>query len=55
MLKEYREAAGLTQQKFSELFDIPLDTVKKWDAGSRKPPKWAEKLIIKELERIKGQ
>lgn len=52
-IKEYRMAAGLTQEKFSELFEIPIDTVKNWDSGRRKPPKWAEKLIIKELERMK--
>lgn len=54
MLKEYRKAAGLTQKEFAELFGIPLDTVKGWDSGRRKPPEWAERLIIKELERIKG-
>lgn len=55
LIKEYRQAAGLTQEEFSKLFDIPLDTVKNWDSGRRKPPEWAEKLIIKELERMKGQ
>lgn len=54
-IKEYRIAAGLTQEKFSKLFEIPLDTIKNWDSGRRKPPEWAEKLIIKELERMKGQ
>lgn len=55
MIKEYRQATGLTQEEFSKLFEIPLDTVKNWDSGRRKPTKWAEKLIIKELERMKGQ
>lgn len=55
MIKEYRKAAGLTQKQFSELFEIPIDTVKKWDSGQRKPPDWVERLIIKELERMKGQ
>lgn len=50
-IKEYRQAAGLTQEEFSKLFDIPLDTVKNWDSGRRRPKDWAEKLIIKELER----
>ena len=53
LIKEYRKAAGLTQRQFSDLFGIPLDVVKSWDSGRRKPPEWAEKLIIKELERIK--
>lgn len=55
MIKEYRQAAGLTQKQFSELFEIPIDVIKAWDSGRRKPPIWAEKLIIKELERIKEQ
>jgi putative transcriptional regulator len=54
-IKEYRIAAGLTQEEFSELFEIPIDTVKNWDSGRREPPLWAKKLIIKELERMKGQ
>lgn len=54
-IKKHRESAGLTQKQFSEMFDIPIDTVKGWDSGRRKPPEWAEKLIVKELERMKGQ
>lgn len=55
MIKEYRLAAGLTQEEFSILFEIPIDTVKNWDSGRRKPPEWAEKLIIEKLERIQKE
>lgn len=55
MIKEYRQAAGLTQEEFSELFEIPLNTIKNWDSGRRSPPEWAEKLIIEKLERIKKE
>ncbi len=55
MIRDYRESAGLTQKEFSELFEIPLDTVKSWESGRRAPTAWAEKLIIKELERMKGK
>lgn len=54
-IKECRKSAGLTQKQFSELFEIPVDTVKNWDSGRRKPPEWAEKLIIEKLERMKEQ
>lgn len=54
LIKEYRKAAGLTQKQFSDLFEIPLDTVKSWDCGRRKPTKAEERLIIKELERMKS-
>lgn len=55
MTKEHRKKAGLTQQEFSTLFEIPIDVVKSWDSGRRTPPAWVEKLIIKELDRMKGQ
>lgn len=54
-IKEYRISLGLTQKQFSKIFGIPIDVVKSWDSGRRKPPEWAEKLIIKELERIKKE
>ena len=51
-IKEARIAAGLTQAQFSKIFEIPIDVVKSWDAGRRKPPTWAEKLIIEKLNKI---
>lgn len=53
LIKEYRQAVGLTQKEFSELFEIPIDVVKSWDSGRRKPPEWAEKLIIEKLDKLK--
>lgn len=50
MIKERRKAAGLTQKQFSEMLDIPIDDVKSWDSGRRRPPKWAERLLIEKLE-----
>ncbi len=52
-IKESRKSAGLTQSQFSDMFEIPLDVVKSWDSGRRKPPGWAEKLIIEKLETLK--
>lgn len=51
-IKESRIAAGLNQKEFSDLFEIPIDVVKSWDSGRRKPPAWAEKLIIEKLNNI---
>lgn len=51
-IKDCRKELGLTQKQFSELFKIPLDVVKSWDSGRRKPPEWAELLIIEKLETI---
>ena len=53
-IKEHRLSAGLTQKQFSDMFEIPIDVVKSWDSGRRKPPIWAEKLIIEKLKQIKS-
>ena len=49
-IKETRIKAGLTQKQFSEIFEIPIDVIKSWDSGRRKPPEWVEKLIVEKLE-----
>ncbi len=51
-IKEYREAAGLTQTQFAELLGISINTVKSWDCGRRKPDKLKERLIIEKLNDI---
>lgn len=51
-IKEAREASGMTQKEMSERLKIPQRTIEDWERGARKPPEWAEILIVKELERI---
>lgn len=53
-IKESRVAAGLSQKKFSELFDppIPIDTIKKWDSGKMSPPDWVEGMILEKLNSV---
>lgn len=48
-----REAAGLTQQQFADMFGIPIDTIKSWDIGRRRPDKFKEKMILEKLAEIK--
>lgn len=36
----------------SELLEIPKRTIGDWETGTRKPPIYVEKLVIRELERI---
>lgn len=57
IIKEYRESMQLTQKQFSELFTppIPIDTIKKWDSGQKKPPAWVEGLIIEKLQQYNRQ
>lgn len=52
-IKEARSEVGITQQRMSELLDIPLSTIKKWETEIRKPPEWAEKLIVEKLLSLK--
>lgn len=51
-IKEARQAAGLTQQAMSELLGIPKRNIENWEGGQRKPPTWAEALVVEKLERI---
>ena len=51
-IKEAREVTGMTQKEMSERLKIPQRTIEDWERGTRKPPEWAETLIVKELERI---
>ncbi|WP_432642434.1 helix-turn-helix domain-containing protein [Acidaminococcus sp.] len=51
-IREARLRAGLTQQAMSDRFEIGLRTIKDWEAGTHHPPKWAERLVIRELEQI---
>lgn len=51
-IKEARLNAGLTQAQMSYLLEIPKRTIGDWETGTRTPPKYVEKLVIRELERI---
>lgn len=51
-IKEARIKAGLTQAKMSDLLEIPKRTIGDWETGTRTPPIYVEKLVIRELERI---
>lgn len=51
-IREARLSAGLTQQRMSEVFEIPKRTIENWETGTRTPPTYVEKLVIRELERI---
>ena len=51
-LKQARLSAGLTQQEMSNKLNIPCRTIQNWEADKHLPPKWAEGLVIKELNTI---
>jgi DNA-binding transcriptional regulator YiaG len=37
----------------ADQFEIPKRTIENWEAGSRKPPVYVEKLIIEKLESLR--
>lgn len=49
-IKTARMEAGLSRAEMSRQFEIPIRTLENWEAGTRVPPVWAEKLIVKKLE-----
>lgn len=51
-LQEARKAAGLSQAEMAKLLDIPKRTIENWEAGTRKPPVYVEKLIIEKLQQM---
>lgn len=48
-IKEYREKVGISRAEMARMFGIPIRTLENWESGVRKPPAWAEKLIIEKL------
>ncbi|WP_244831996.1 DNA-binding transcriptional regulator [Caballeronia sp. TF1N1] len=36
-IKQFRQELGMTQQQFSSTFDIPLDTVRRWEQEQNAP------------------
>lgn len=52
---DQRIAAGLSRAEMSRVFEIPVRTLENWESGANKPPKWAEKLIIEKLERLRKE
>ena len=51
-LKKARADVGISQQKMSDLLEIPKRTIEEWETERRNPPKWVERLIIEEVKRI---
>lgn len=51
-IREARIKAGLSQAALSDRFEVPLRTLSHWENGDRKPPAWAEKLLVEAINRI---
>lgn len=47
-IKELRSIAGLSQQAFSDKYNIPKRSIENWESGKRTPPEY----VISLLERV---
>lgn len=54
-IEEARRAAGLTMKKMSDLLEIPYRTIQNWENEVSTPPAYVERLVIRELERIRKE
>lgn len=45
-IKALRKSMGMTQKQLCEYFGIPLQTVKDWESGKRKPPEYTLRLLL---------
>ena len=54
-MKEIRAESGLSQQKFSKQYGIPLGTLHHWEAGDRQPPEYVLKLLERCVKEDKKQ
>lgn len=51
-IKELRLELGMEQRDISNLFLIPIGTIRNWEQGRRKIPMYIERLILKELSTL---
>lgn len=45
-IKALKASMGMTQRQLSEYFGIPLQTIKDWECGKRKPPEYTLRLLL---------
>jgi len=50
-IRELRDKTGLTQKAFSELYGIPVSTLRKWEQGESSPPDYVIRLLARALPR----
>lgn len=49
MIRELRNATGLTQKEFAKMYSIPLSTLRKWEQGEASPAPYVLDLLAKTL------
>lgn len=54
MIRELRDITGMTQKEFSNMYGIPLSTLRKWEQGDSSPASYVLNLIARTLPSVKG-
>lgn len=49
MIRELRDITGMTQKEFSNMYGIPLSTLRKWEQGDSSPAPYVLNLIARTL------
>ena len=52
MIRELRDATGMTQKDFANMYGIPLSTLRKWEQGESSPAPYVLNLLAKTLPSI---
>lgn len=53
--KELRLQTGLSQIDLGKILEIPRNTIRDWELEKRVPPVYVQRLLLKELNRIKNK
>lgn len=53
--KELRLQTGLSQVDLGKILEIPRNTIRDWELEKRVPPVYVQRLLLKELNRIKNK
>lgn len=53
--KELRIQTGLSQVDLGKILEIPRNTIRDWELEKRVPPSYVQRLLLKELNRIKNK
>lgn len=53
--KELRLQTGLSQVDLGKMLEISRNTIKDWEAEKRVPPVYVQRLLLKELTRLKNK
>lgn len=51
-IKEARKKAGFTRKFLAEYLEMPYRTLENYEQGTTPTPKYIEKLVVAEIERI---